>query len=112
MPIKRLTFGRTVCNLCAPSRPAEGQARRRRGNLIERTSRFAPSRCQVLRGPVRPPADGCGTCLAAGSPVPPRGRFPACPPRLDGPSPPHPTPPMSLVPSHVTTTPHAPPLPP
>src|SRR3546814_1893504 len=46
MPIKRLTFGRTACNLCAPSRPAEGQARRRRGNLMERTSRFAPSRSE------------------------------------------------------------------
>src|SRR5690606_119127 len=61
MPIKRLTFRKRRCNLCAPSRPAEGQARRRRGNLMERTLRFAPSRCQVLRGPVCPPEDGCGT---------------------------------------------------
>src|SRR3546814_812739 len=108
MPIKRLTFGRTACNLCAPSRPAEGQARRRRGNLMERTSRFAPSRCQVLRGPVRPPEDGCGTCLAAGSHVPRRGRFPACPARLDGPSRHHRNAPMSLVESPVRQATHAP----
>src|SRR3546814_10026449 len=101
MPIKRLTFGRTACNLCAPSRPDEGQARRRRGNLIERTSRFAPSRCQVMRGPVRPPEDGCGTCLAEGSHVPRRGRFPACPARLDGPSRHHRNAHMSLVESPV-----------
>src|SRR3546814_17577666 len=75
---------------------------------MERTSRFAPSRCQVLRGPVRPPEDGCGTCLAAGSHVPRRGRFPACPARLDGPSRHHRNAPMSLVESPVRQATHAP----
>src|SRR3546814_18110649 len=78
---------------------------------MERTSRFAPSRCQVLRGPVRPPEDGCGTCLAAGSHLPRRGRFPACSARLDGPSCHHRKAPISLVESPVRPVTHAPRIP-
>src|SRR3546814_1808033 len=56
----------------------------------------------------RSPEDGCGTSLAAGSHVPRRGRFPACPARLDGPSRHHRNAPMSLVESPVRQATHAP----